>query len=104
MMLEIRLCVIGGRSFNDAKHVFAELDAWKSLGRLDCILVQEGNVANFAQTWASINGVRCERFMLDWGNACVLARASHVLAFKGGKLTKSLTRKASRLGIPLMLA
>lgn len=111
----LRVLVCGGRTFDDAKFVFAQLDRLHAECGFETLIEGDARgVDRLAGEWAQARGVELIKFPADWQNegrhaALIrnerMLRAGHpdlVIAFPGGNGTLYTCRMAEELGIPVI--
>lgn len=106
----MRVLVCGGRSYNDAKHIYDTLNCFMENGM---VVIHGGATgADFhAATWAIARGFEVVMFEADWakhGRAAgpirntkmlVEGKPDVVLAFPGGRGTADMVNKAKKAGV-----
>lgn len=109
----MRVLVCGGRDFANGSKVFEVLDSMDN--SIDCIIQGGAQGADaFAREWAKIRCRKLVTYFADWGthkNAAGPIRNQFMLddgcpelivAFKGGKGTADMVKRAKDEGITVM--
>lgn len=109
-----RVCVTGGRAFNDRQFVFHHLDDFHEGEDGPITELGEGEAAGvdrFAKQWAKSRGVPVKPYKADWdryGDAAGAIRngemledfkPDRLLVFPGGTGTTNCAKQARKLGI-----
>lgn len=112
----MKVLVCGGRDFDQAATVFAELDALHKECPIECIITGDADGADAsARLWAKSRGVELREFRARWKeygraagpkrNAEMIEAAPHmILAFPGGAGTRDMCLKALRANVPVKVA
>lgn len=108
----MRVLVCGGRDYAQKEHAFLTLDRLNGRHGIDLIIQGGANGADYlAHRWAEERRVPCQEFRADWNqhgpaagplrNARMIAEGCPdiVIAFKGGRGTADMIRKAEAAGI-----
>lgn len=110
----MRVIVCGGRDFNNKRAVQERLDAIYSLTPLDALTIIQGGATGadkLAREWCQETFVPFDNYPADWakfGNRAGPIRNQRMLddgkpdlvvAFKGGKGTADMVRRAKLSGI-----
>ena len=110
----MRVCVTGGRTFDDANLLNGVLDALHAERGVDCVIHGKAQGADMmADAWARNHGIKVFRRRANWvkygmaagpirnGELLRLGRPDLVLAFPGGKGTADMMRQADKAGVPV---
>lgn len=110
----LRVLVCGGRDYFDRDAAWAALDMIDHLRGIACIIHGGANGADYiAGRWAETRKVSCEEYPADWtkdGRAAGPIRNQRMLklgcpdlvvAFKGGRGTADMVKRATAAGIPV---
>jgi len=113
MILRVLIC--GGRQFDDADFIFAELDRLHAQYHFDTVIEGDARgVDRVAGEWAHARGIELLTFPADWkgqGRHAALIRNERMLqegkpdlvvAFSGGNGTSHTCWKAEQAGIPVL--
>lgn len=111
----MKVLVCGGREFNDAEFIFAELDRLHT--QFSLVTVIEGDargVDRIAGDWARARGINLVEYPADWANEgrhaalirnermLKVGRPDLVIAFPGGQGTSHTCWHAEKLGISVI--
>lgn len=110
----LRVLVCGGRDFFDRDAAWAKLDMLDHLRGIACIIHGGASGADYiAARWAATRKVGCEEYRADWdryGKAAGPKRNQQmidlgfpdlVVAFKGGRGTADMVKRAQAASIPV---
>lgn len=111
----MKVLICGGREFNDATFIHAELDRLHAQYHFNTVIEGDARgVDRIAGEWARARGVELVEFPADWtneGRHAALIRNERMLregkpdlvvAFPGGRGTWHTCSHAQKLGIPVV--
>jgi hypothetical protein len=104
----IRICVCGGRDFNDKQLVYETLDKFLKI-RQDIIIVNGDarGADSLATEWAKERNVKCELFPANWekhkraagpirNKEMIDSKLDVLVAFPGGKGTQNMIAQCKK--------
>lgn len=110
----MRVLVCGGRDYRDREHLFAYLDSFHVLKRIDLVIEGGAQGADqFAYEWAVENGIPYKEYAADWrldGRKAGPIRNQRMIdegrpdagiAFPGNQGTADMTRRLRIANIPV---
>ena len=109
----MRICVCGGRDYNDREKVWSVLDTAKAIMPNFTLVHGDAKGADsLADAWARYNGIETDPFPADWelnGKAAgpirnrqmIASGIACLIAFPGGRGTADMVAACIKAGIPV---